>query len=281
MRFKIPTKIARPLKKAGLKLRHAAPTILVVSGGVGVIAGTVLACISTTKVDELAKEHEEALDEARNNPDAISSVKKVYVNTIFKGIKLYAGAACAIILGLVMIFGAHSILQSRNAILSAELLSTMQLLNAYKGESGGILPDDKVSEENGEKKVYEKTKHTGPYIRYFSKDTSTVWVRGALDANRTTVQLLQQAVQRKIDADIPVVGNDIFGPLGLEFTKTGYTDGYLPEKGKIVDFRPTVIMGEYVNDGENTIFKPYDEPIIRLDFNFDGYIIDKLDLQER
>ena len=287
--MKISPKFIRLLKRSGMKLRKAAPTILVVGGVGAVLAGTVTACVATTKTKEIMDDHNSALAVVENSPDHVQSVKRVYFSTIFRFIKLYAPSAAVLIVGLVMIFGSHSIMQNRNALLSAELFSVTQAFNAYREkvkERFGAEADDDVAfsdivktDENGNSEIFENKDEIITRVKYFSKTTSDCWVDD-IDVNMTTLLLLQQSVQEKIDAGIDVFENEIYQTIRMPITKTGCTNGILAIKGRRIDFKPKVVRGEYKTvDGEPE-FVYYKSPMIRFEIPTDGNILGKMNIPE-
>ena len=55
-------KVSRTLHKTGFKLKKHSPEILIVTGVVGVVTSTVMACRATTKVSEIVDEAKETID---------------------------------------------------------------------------------------------------------------------------------------------------------------------------------------------------------------------------
>lgn len=284
--------ISRALKKGALKIRKAAPNILLGAGVVGVIAGTVLACISTTKTSDIMAEHEEQLKVAEAEPDGITKVRQTYFNTIFKFAKLYLPAAGCIALGFTMIFGSHSILQSRNAMLSAELLGVTQAFNAYRDKvrdklgadvDGELMHEDKREEIDGQMCVFEDESLSaveGNYIKHMNRETSTKWVANSMDMNRFIVERVEKIAQTNFEAHGFLLLNDVLDALGMAKTRQGCTHGWVVESGKVkvIEFRPTFIYGTYNNEGRSA---SKDDGCVRLDFNCDGYILDRIDLEDK
>lgn len=281
--------IKRGLRKGGLLLRKNSPHIMMGGGAIGIIAGTVLACLATKKVPETMVDHEDALVAAQTEPDSISAVKRVYFSTIFKFIKLYGPAAIAIILGFVLIFCSHGIMVNRNAVLASELLAATQALNAYRSrvteandyKVDGVLMNKDFLDTNTNE-VYESSNINRLCVKYMDKESSSSWVKGNIDMNLANVKIAQSTAQRRLEVNGYLLLNEVLDLLSMPLVRDGYTHGWIDEPGvfKIVDFRPTVISGTY--NPETEACEPYtnDDTRIRLDFNIDGYILDQLKMSK-
>ena len=62
MKIKLPESVTRAIHKAGFQLKQHSPEILVVTGVVGTVVSTVLACKATTKVNFVLEETKEKVD---------------------------------------------------------------------------------------------------------------------------------------------------------------------------------------------------------------------------
>lgn len=136
MKIKLPASVTRALHKTGLQLKQHSPEILVVTGVVGTVVSTVLACKATTKVNFVLEETKEKVDiihEGVENgevkgylengkvgmvPYTAEESKKdlaiVYAQTGLKLAKLYAPAAAIGALSITSILVGHNILHKRN-----------------------------------------------------------------------------------------------------------------------------------------------------------------------
>lgn len=287
MKSKALVKVGHFLRKSCLKARKAAPTILVGSGAVAVIGGAIWGCISTTKVPDVMEEHNERLAVVENNPNTTATVKRVYFKTILNFMKLYAPAAAVLIIGLVMIFGSHSIMQTRNALLSAQLLTVTQAFNAYREKVAKEFGTDKDLEfahndeivigEDGKELRFERCECEDAAVKYYNKNTSTCWVPGSYDVlamNLSNIQAVERVANIELSTQGYLMLNDVLDQLGMEKTKLGYALGWIADQDTMVEFRPTVVHGRYDDDNLDS----FDCPAIRLDFNISGPILDKLDI---
>lgn len=289
MKSKSLVKLANAAKKAGVALRKAAPHILIGTGAVSILGGVVTACISTTKIPEVMKDHEERLNDAMTAIDAARETKRAYLVTICKFLKLYAPAFAAIALGFVMIFGSHTILTNRNAMLLTQLSSVTQAFNAYREKvidkfgidvDRELMHDDRViKHDDGTEEIFEIAETVDECIKYYSADTSAAWVND-IDLNLDNIKFAMRMMQMKLNVQGYLFLNDLLDELHMEKTKLGYVLGWIAGPDTLIDVRPTVISGYIDPDtGENTPYAICDRKI-RLDINVQGPIISKLDIPE-
>ena len=62
MKSDIMANMSRSIHKVGFKLKKYSPEILVVTGVVGIVASTVMACKATSKVQDIIDETKETVD---------------------------------------------------------------------------------------------------------------------------------------------------------------------------------------------------------------------------
>ena len=83
MKNNLVLKANQLLGKAKFGLKKHSPEILVVSGIVGTVVSTVMACKATTKLDDILVETREKMDLVHKGMNAISRLSKEHVsNTI-------------------------------------------------------------------------------------------------------------------------------------------------------------------------------------------------------
>lgn len=167
--------ITRTIGDAKMFLGEHAPEILTGIGVVSVVAGTVMACKATLKLDDILEEAEkdvkriqdgvenEGIEYSEDDADKDRTV--VVVRTAGKIVKNYAVPASMIVLGLTCVLLSHKILRSKNAALVASYSALQAAYTAYRQrviEKEGPEADDyyrtgikKVMRE--ELKVNEKT----------------------------------------------------------------------------------------------------------------------------
>ena len=290
MKSKSLVKLANVAKKAGVALRKAAPHILIGTGAVSILGGVVTACISSTKIPEIMKDHEDRLNGAMTAIDATRETKFVYLVTIRKFLKLYAPAFAAIALGFVMIFGSHTILTNRNAMLLTQLSSVTQAFNAYREKvidrfgldvDQEFRHDDKaLVHDDGSKEIFEVSETVDECVKYYCAETSRAWINNNIDLNLDNITFAVRLAQNKLDARGYLFLNELLEELHMDKTKLGYVVGWIAGPDTIIDVRPTVISGNIDPETGKCIYSPIDKRKIRLDLNVQGPIISKLDLPE-
>lgn len=159
-KFTFMNKINGSLRRTGLQIKKHAPEIMVVTGVVGTVASTVLACRATTKVLPVIKEAREDLDTleaAIENPELLekknitvedckSDMRIVYAKTGLQIAKEYAPAVILGALSITCILTSHKMLRKRNMTLAA----------AYVAEHAGFKKyRDRVIERFGEELDHE------------------------------------------------------------------------------------------------------------------------------
>lgn len=148
----IVNKVSRAAHKVGFKLKKHSPEILVVSGVVGMVTATVVACKATTKLDQIlaeGKEKEEAIkaynpDELKPSDTEETEVVEyteedrnkdlfiVKVQTCAKVVKLYAPAVALGVVSATAILAGHNITRKRNVALSAAFTAVTNDFKTYR-----------------------------------------------------------------------------------------------------------------------------------------------------
>lgn len=183
----IKTAINCGVKAAGRKLASASPTIMVVSGAIGLVAAGVIACKKTAKeLDHVLEEHKTNVQALKDIRDGVvelddisteeyaetkykSHLAHVYLRTADKLIKVYGPALLLALLSVLSILGGHKILTKRHLAAIAECYAVKETLNEYRkrvrnkvGEETEKLiylnadkeiVTDKTVDENGNEKV--------------------------------------------------------------------------------------------------------------------------------
>lgn len=134
------------------------PTILIVAGAVGVVAGVVLAvkagkeaeAKTQNELDDLKKVHDakayikeeaatiidgETGEESKyvyTKKDYLSDLAKAYRNLIFAYAKIYGPAALTTLFSLFLIFTSHRIMTNRNKMTYASLAAMVKAYDSYR-----------------------------------------------------------------------------------------------------------------------------------------------------
>lgn len=147
----IANKMSRAVHKVGFKFKKHSPEILVVSGVVGMVTATVVACKATTKLDqileegkkkeELIKTYEPAQPkENEENTEVVEYTDEdrnkdlfiVKVQTCAHVAKLYAPAVALGVASITAILAGHNITRKRNAALSAAFAAVTSDFKTYR-----------------------------------------------------------------------------------------------------------------------------------------------------
>ena len=288
------------------KVEKHSPEILMGVGVVGVVATTVTACRATMKLNDILDECTETRDKIKSvqeNPayddrysdeDAQKDLTINYVQTGVKIAKLYAPSVALGVLSVGCLVGSHSVMQKRNAALSAAYLTVDKSFKEYKqrvidrvGEEVekeiryGIKAEEVVEtvtdEDGNETTVTETVKMMDPnlysdYARFFD-EASPYWQKDP-EYNLVFLKAQQQYANDLLRAKGRLFLNDVYDMLGIEKTKAGQIVGWVydpenPNGDNFVDFGIYDMSKERVRAFVNGY-----EATILLDFNVDGNIWD-------
>ena len=288
------------------KVQKHSPEILMGVGVVGVVATTVTACRATMKLNYILDECAETRDKIKSvqeNPayedrysdeDAQKDLTINYVQTGVKVAKLYAPSVALGVLSIGCLVGSHSVMQKRNAALSAAYLTVDKSFKEYKqrvidrvGEEVekeiryGIKAEEVVEtvtdEDGNETTVTETVKIMDPnlysdYARFFD-EASPYWQKDP-EYNLVFLKAQQQYANDLLRAKGRLFLNDVYDMLGIEKTKAGQIVGWVydpenPNGDNFVDFGIYDMSKERVRAFVNGY-----EATILLDFNVDGNIWD-------
>ena len=305
----IMNNITRNFGKFGLKMKKHSPEILVVVGVVGTVASTVAACKATLKAtdildeakENIAKIHEcaalcsekEELKEKYQTEEVKKDLATVYVQTGVKLAKVYAPAIILGTFSIGCIVKSHGILNKRNAALAAAYTTADKGFKEYRQrvvERFGKDMDrelrynikakeieETIVDEKGKEKTVTKTVEVvdsnkySEFARFFDA-SSTCWEDDA------ELNLMFLKAQQKYANDLLVSRgylfvNEVYDILDIPITIAGQVVGWVYDKTKSSDEQ---VGDGYVDFGiyESQRFVNGLEPVILLDFNVDGNILD-------
>lgn len=304
---KMSNNLSRKLGKMNLKFKKYSPEILVVSGVVGVVASTVMACKATTKLDEVMAEPKEQIDKihyAMDHPeklpaeytkeDGVKDLAIVYTQAGVKLAKLYAPSIILGTLSITAILKSHDILRKRNVALAAAYATIDKSFKEYRNRVierfGKELDKElryniKVKEYNEVKQYEDGTEEvsraqvavTDPnmyseYAKFFDSGC-TGWSKDP-ELNLMFLRRQQAYANEKLQKHGYLFLNDVYEMLGIPKTSAGQIVGWIyDEKNPVGD--NFVDFGIYnVNIEKNRDFVNGYERTILLDFNVDGNILD-------
>lgn len=290
---------------AAFQIKKNSPTILVVTGIVGSVTGTVMACIATTKatkvisnakceLDNIQKQNEE--DVMYTSDDAKKDRTKLYVNTAGDLLKIYAPSLIVGTASVACILGGNGILNKRNATLGMALAATTSSFKEYRerlierfGDDGKEIDNQlrhgitevevkkKITDENGkEKTVKEKVKlldnnidHSNDYCRVF--DWTNPYWQDDMDYVLMFLRAQQSYLNDKLRVDGHLFLNDVLKTLGFPTTRVGQEVGWIYDSSRD-DSDGYVDFGIY----EACVDVEGYRKVVLLDFNVDGSIINRV-----
>ncbi len=302
----MPAALTKSFSKAGLKLRKHSPEILVVTGVVGTVVSTVLACKATTKVGAILEDTKAQLDEVHEvvndeqyadrytSEDAKKDTVIIYAQTGVKLAKLYAPAIAVGILSIGSILASTNILRKRNIAIAAAYTAVDKGFKEYRnrvvdrfGETvdrelkynikAEKIVETVIDEETGKEKKVKKTVDVvnglegySGYARFFD-DASPEWKKDH-EYNMMFLRAQQSYANDLLRSRGHIFLNEVYDMLGIRRTEAGQAVGWLynedsPTGDNYVDFGIYNIYKENSRDFVNGY-----EAVIRLDFNVDGPI---------
>lgn len=300
----------RAVSKVGFKLQKHSPEILVGLGVIGTVASAVLACKATTKASDILEEAKEKIDqihmvsenesideEMYSKEDAQKDMTIVYAQTGVKLVKLYAPAIGLGVLSIASILTSHNILRKRNIALAAaykaidkgfkdyrkrvverfgEVVDRELKYNLKSDKIEEIITDEKGKEKKIKKEVevIEGLEGYSAYARFFD-DGCRGWEKDP-EYNLNFLLAQQRYANDLLVSRGHVFLNEIYDMLGIPRTNAGQVVGWIyndvnRDGDNYIDFG---IYKTYRR--ENRDFVNGYEPVILLDFNVDGPILNMI-----
>ena len=306
MKNELVVKLSRSLHKVGFKFKKHSPEILVVTGVVGIVTSTVLACKATMKVNDILEESKETIDKIHDSANkglhtsdgeeytqevANRDLSIVYAQTGWKLVKLYGPAVAIGVTSIACMLGSNHILRKRNVALAAAFTAVDNSFKQYRGRlidrfgkdldrelRFGIKAkevEETVVDENGNEKTVTKTVNVvDPNIAH--DIYSVVWCEGntgwTKNAELNKVFLLQQQnyANDKLRMNHFVSLNEVYKMLGINPTSYGQLAGWIyTEDSSIGD--NFIDFGIFnINDDKKCDFVNGFERSVILDFNCIG-----------
>lgn len=295
--------------KSGMKIKKVSPELCMIAGLGCFVGAVVTASKATLKVDKILEEHHskrENIESVRNNEefkdeytnlDYKKDLTTVYAQTGLAFAKNYAIPAGLFLAGTFFVLGSYKILKTRYALLSASYTGLQKLFSVYrervKNDAGidkdleymyGAKKKEIIVEtvdDKGKKKEKKETvtvlgdHQYSPYARYFDESCSQ-WTKDH-QYNLEFILNMQRIANEKFHASVSEGGkgflclNEVYELLGIPKTQVGQQVGWVEGNGDdFIDF------GVHTGYLPNRNFVNGYERTILLDFNVDGYIIDKI-----
>lgn len=308
MKTELMTKASRLVGKAGLQLKKHSPEILMVTGIVGTVASTVLACKATTKVSKIMEEKNQTVESIHTclenekidytEEDSKKDLTIVYAQTGIKLAKLYAPAVALGTLSIAAIVSGHHILKKRNIALAAAYAVVDKSFKEYRGRVidrfGEALDkelrynikakeiEEVVIDKDGNETIEKKIVNTiegnpleniSEYARFFDAFNSDEHQKDP-EYNLMFLRRQQDWANEVLKSRGHLFLNEVYDMLGIPRSKAGQVVGWIydeknPHGDNYVDFG----IYDLDNERKRAFVNGYEYNIL-LDFNVDGVIYD-------
>lgn len=304
----ILTKVNKKINKMKLKGRKYSPEILLVLGIAGVATGTILACISTTKIPEVSAKKEDELADMHSrldpNPKAIveetqlQEIKKettaIYLKTGVRYAALYAAPVLVTGISLSCLVFSNVILRKRLIGASAAFAAMSASFKEYRGRVAerygeeiekeiryNIKPKEveviTVDANGCEKTKTETIKVLDPngysdFARCY--DSTCIGWRKDPQANLIFLKCQQTAANERLKRNGYLFLNEVYEMLGFPKIKEGQAAGWIyDEEHPIGDNRVDFGIYDITKDSVKDFINGYERSIM-LDFNIDGNVLE-------
>lgn len=298
------------INKLKMKGRKYSPEILLVLGIAGLVTGTILACVETTKLPKIKEEKDDALDDMHvrldQDPDVITestnlpAIKKettaIYLKTGVKYVGLYAPAVIVSGLSLSCLVVSNVILRKRLIGVSAAYAAIATSFKEYRGRVAERYGDEIEKEirynikpqeitttvidgrgKEKEKKDTIKVIDTNGYSDFavMYDDGNIGWTKDP-QANRQFLKSQQWAATQRLKKEKYLFVNDVYEMLGFPKTQAGQVAGWIydeenPVGDNFVDFG----IFDVTKESSRNFVNGYERSIM-LDFNIDGRILEMI-----
>jgi len=290
---------------SSLKLKKHSPEILVVTGVVGLVGSGVMACKATLKLNPIIQEFKETKElitavsedeefaERYSKEDQRTDIIKAHATVVLDVAKLYGPSIGLAVVSVGCIFASNATLRKRNIALAAAYATIDKSFKEYRKRVIDKVGEEvereirynvrkeeiteTITNENG-KKVKVKTsvnvierESRSPYSKFFDA-TSKCWEKDP-ETNLMFLRAQEQYANDLLVSRGYLFLNEVYNSLDIPITTAGQSVGWIydydnPIGDNYVDF------GIYDFYTPNKRFVNGYEPVILLDFNVDGNILD-------
>ena len=310
MKTELVNKVTRSLHKVGFKFKKHSPEILVVTGVIGVVTSTVMACKATTKVNDIVTESKETIDkihdcvgkglhtsdgEEYTQEVANKDLAIIYTQTAWKFIKLYGPSVLIGAASIGCMVGSNRILRKRNVALAAALTTVEKSFKDYRGRvidrfgkdldrelRFGIKAKEikeKVIDENGNESTVTKTVEVvdpntahSLYSIVFCEG-NTGWTKNA-ELNKAFLIQQQNWANDKLRLRGYLTLNEVYEMVGAPTTAYGQIAGWVyTEDSSVGDNFVDFGIFDVTNEKACDFVNGRERSII-LDFNCIGNILE-------
>ena len=224
--------------------------------------------------------------------DAVADLKLCYKKTALKMIVTYGPSIALAIVSVGCFVRSNNILKARNAALASTLAGVTKEFKKYRERviaKYGKDADEEfrfgtnsvtVTDENGESKKINVVKETpkngdyGPYARIFCEGNEN-WTGNPV-FDKMFLEAQERYMNDRLVARGVVFLNDVYRTLGFDETPEGQMYGWVYKPGtddanNVVDFG----MRDFTKESSKNFWLGQADGVV-LDFNIDGYILDKI-----
>lgn len=286
----IPRNVSRFGYRQVLKFKKNSPTIMVVSGIVGLGVTAVMAAKATRNVDPILEKHaKQRIDisvDAVDSRDEQMKVVRLYSETGLNLLKLYGPTLVVGTLSASSVLYGHNVLKGRHVATMAAYTGLMEQYKAYRARvaetvgteleesifGGAIGKWEEDPEHPGEYKMQAQkyVQPAGTYLRPFFDESNPNWTQDPI-ANYLFLKGVQTHMNRILDLRGHLFLFEVYDALGMPRTKETIVAGWLLNGNGdgFVDFG-------FMTDQspEAALFRNGAERSVRLNFNIDGVIWD-------
>lgn len=301
----IMVNMTRTLNKSLFKLKKHSPEILVITGVIGTVASTVMACKATLKVNDVLDEHKETVEKihecAEKYPEEYTEDDKkrdlvaTYGKTAVKFGTLYGPAVLIGAASVTSILVGYNILHKRNVAAIAAYTAVASDFKNYRnrvierlGENVDKelryniqtkeIEEKVVNEDGSETTVTKAVTVANPDYSEFTRcfDKNCIAYEKSAEDNMRFLKCQQNYFNDLLKRRGHVFLNEVYDGLGFQRTKAGAVVGWIydeecPIGDNYIDFGIFNINSEAARNFVNGY-----EKAIWLDFNVDGVIYDKI-----
>lgn len=280
------------LHRGGLKIKKYSPELLLGIGIVCIVGGTVAACASTLKLDDVLDDHEEKMEDilSAHDGDCDEAEHKQMVkdtlilrgHTALKIAGLYTPAVGLMAIGIASIACSYGIMRKRNLALMAAYNSLKESFDLYRKrvlEDQGTEKDEYYRTGVNKNKTVEidgvSLPTTDGQIAGTSKffDEASRYFKRSPEYNLMFLQAQERYANRLLETRGHLFLNEVYDLLDIPRTKTGAMVGWIKKRGCVcqVDFGIFNVASEKARDFVNG----YEQAIL-LNFNPEGVILDQI-----
>lgn len=308
--MKFGQKVRRLVKVNQLRFKKYSPEIFVTLGAAGTVGAIVTACVATSKLPKVLDECKDRKEELKNMKEEADNDEKIEysdsdykrdqtklaVKNAWEVSKLYLPAAGLEVASLALIFTSNGIYRKRTASLAAAYATLDAMFKRYRNNVVETFGEDidydmrygvkhekievvEVDDKGKEHKHKVKTdvidtndpNMISDYAKFYDSSCKG-WDKNA-DYNLMTLKANQAYANNILRAQGYLFLNDVYKIIGIPQTLAGQSVGWIYDPDNNSENDNYVDFGIYSTNRANRRFVNGLEPVILLDFNVDGDLL--------